>query len=209
MNPKMPPVFIPFPTSDPYNLNLVITGLDGYGWYYDFQRGGFVIMFYGQYTGEGQYQIVDGNGNIIDRGSITPFNAPNPANGPTVVNVALAGGIKKFDFVSYSLDLYGLKYDSATKRNDTPTKAAVLGIKGFKHSRLYMYAYNLNGSTVEVKRANPTSKMDVVSTKIYDQGYGSFLITTEEYLDDAIITVIPPADKSDLQPFHLYFYRNE
>ena len=197
MEPMMPATFVPFPTENPDSLMVEITGADGWGWGYDTARGGFVLQIAAGTIGA-EYKIIDPNGDILKRGMIDMFSSTEVVDDNSVVNVHQVGGGTTIRFGGDTYKSFRNQgFKSKVVRDGQLVSALVAGISDLNRRRLYIQSYGVAGVKVEVRRWNANSEMELVPVTHYSYGEkGGDVFYTTEYLDKAVVTIMPPDGQS-------------
>ena len=211
MTPQFPPSAIQLQKGlDQGSIGVNLTGTTGgYSYYYDPSTGLLTIQVYDPSSTDVGYTITGGDGGLLAHGTL-PFFQQLPGAG-TATNsvfdlhndgnvVILPIGTNGYNYIN------NVPFDSNVQRNNQYVPAKVVGVTGVGNQKLYIYAGNLYGGTVEVRQWTATGSMDVVPCTVTTDGYGGVTTITTGYIDRAVVTVLP--GKGTAKSVYLYFSRD-
>ena len=211
MAPQFPPTAIQLQQGlDPNTIAVNLTGVNGWGWSYDPSTGLLTISVFDQTTTDIGYTVTDGSGGLLAHGSL-PFFQQIPGAGTgtnSVFDLHNAGGVLVLPLGTNGYN-YGnnLPFDSTVTRNGQVVPTKVIGVPDVSNqSKLYINAYNLNGGTIEVRQWSATGTMTLIPCSVTTDAYGDTTMITSEYVDKAVITVLPAQGQTN-STFNLYVSR--
>jgi hypothetical protein len=206
MTPRFPPVAVQIGKGfDQSKLSVIIDGANGWGWSYDSSTGLVTIYVNDITKTDLNYEIRDGSGVLLGHGSLPWFQAFPGAGGDTntIFSIQNAGG-----YITMPLGqnggsyLSGVKFNSTVTRNDTATRATVICVPDIgNQSKLYVNTYGVSVASIEVRKWTESGSMPLVSGMLTTDPYGNTTFVTSQYLDKAVITVVPanPLDQTVFQ----------
>ena len=203
MTPQFPPVAIQLPKGlDASTLTVSIdSGFSSWGWSYDPTTGLLTISIADPSSTEVGYTVTDGSGGLLDHG-VLPFFQASPGAGSgtdSVFDLHNDGGyvVMPLGTNGYNYQM-SLPFDSYVVRSNQWVSAKVIGVPDVGYqSKLYIYSYNLNGGTIEVRKWSATGAMDIIPCSISNDQYGGTTVITSNYVDRVVLTVLPGRNSPD------------
>ncbi len=205
LEPDMPSFKVPLNGTDPNSISVQMDGVDWWGWGPD---GDYMIIQPGPFSIGATYNVVDGNGGRLAWGRIDPFKDQVLIEDPAL-NIVRAGGEREARLGEYGYCWFSnQKFDCHVVRNGQAVAAKVYDVPDIGRHHLTIYANNLNGATITIKRPVPSGDMPEVPTLTTTDQYGQVMYYTKEVLDNAVVTVLPPIGKDSANQFQIQFQRS-
>lgn len=202
LQPMVPPSGLALSAEEMNGSTVEVEGADWGGW---FIQDGQAYLQTGPYSIGARYTVYDGNGNIIRRGYIDPLRDQPSEETSSVLNVKIAGGVQEAIFGDSGYRWFGSqKFTGLTERDGAVVKAKVYTVPDLNRKRLIVQVNNLNGGSVTIKDPQTGNEIGTIKN-VYDGGWVEY--RTEDYLDSAMVTILPAPGVSDPDDFYISIQR--